>query len=456
VRPAPLCGTIGARRFARRTSTDTVRAARWIALALLVAAGGAVVWSLARDPQPSSTEIAPRVVDAGGGGANASSPSPSAGDPTSVSAPDRQQQPRPAPGMRQLRAHLTGPSGLSLEGSVSFALVRSSVAGDVSTQLASRRIQADTAELDVPASVADGDSALWNSSTFQLWCHHSALGDAGAPLERGAREVTLRFEAPTTLDVILQNLPEAALPKVRVAAGSSAPHRTLGQRTAHGWRLAPLAPGEFDVTVSLDEDDLPGSPQIDLHRRKLRVGAGGSTEVISLEPLAPLEVHAPELAPGTTVELTRVGSPALPAGRGARQRLLDLEHRARWRWLPAGTYRVEAAQGRARGETLAVVPEDREVRLTLAEPDALRVVVVDEAGALFHAGLRDGDFVLAIEGIEVTSGVQGKEELARRLIAQAEIRLRVARGAEELDVRLETAAFAPERLGGQFRPSFRR
>ncbi|MBL8692779.1 MAG: PDZ domain-containing protein [Planctomycetes bacterium] len=433
-----------------------MRAARWIAFASLAVAGGAAAWVLSREMRPRPTGDVGISGAPSGGGSSASAPTVAPQGPSSEGGPNEQEQPPPTPGMRLLRAHLASPSGVALEGSVAFALVRSSVVGDVSTQIRSRRLKVDTAELEVPAAVADGDPALWNSSTFQLWCRHSVLGDAGAPLERGAREVTFRFEAPAALDVLLQNLPAQALGQVRIAASAAAPHQTLAQRTADGWRLAPLAPGEFDLTVFLEEDDLPGSPQIELHRRRVRIGQGGATEVISLEPLAPLEVFAPEIAAGTTVELARIGSPGLPAGRGARRRLLDAEHRARWRWLPLGTYRVEAAQGKARGETLAVVPEDREVRLTLAEPDALRVVVVDEGGALFHAGLRDGDFVLAIDGIEVTSGAQGKEEIARRLSGQAEIRLRVARGAEELDVRLETAAFAPERLGGQFRPSFRR
>jgi S1-C subfamily serine protease len=165
-------------------------------------------------------------------------------------------------------------------------------------------------------------------------------------------------------------------------------------------------------------------------------------------------VHAPGLAEGTWLFLTRVGD----EGRrhffvGGSNATLDGERRARFEGLLAGAY-VLAANGLP--EEVAVTLPCGELYLDARAPDCLRVAIGDQEGALYRAGLRAGDLIVGAQGKDFDRA----EELWR-LFAETRaerIALSVLHGRERLELSLPVVRFGPrwlEELGGMLTPATR-
>jgi hypothetical protein len=78
---------------------------------------------------------------------------------------------------------------------------------------------------------------------------------------------------------------------------------------------------------------------------------------------------------------------------------------------------------------------------------AARVVRIDEASALYAAGLRGGDEVLALGGKPLQDAVDFESRMAA-LRGGDDVRLLVRRGARELEIAARLAPMVPERLEG--------
>jgi S1-C subfamily serine protease len=99
-------------------------------------------------------------------------------------------------------------------------------------------------------------------------------------------------------------------------------------------------------------------------------------------------------------------------------------------------------------------PAQKPIAFVAEAVNALRVVITDTAGRLAKAGLKSGDFVVAIDGREFSK----REELDRiRLsLAAEEVTLTIQRAGERFEVVVPRTFLNDEKAaGGRFRESSR-
>jgi len=243
-----------------------------------------------------------------------------------------------------------GPGGTPLE-DLEFRWMHRQDGGSRSGSIRGRRAP-DGAYWLLPKAEFFGE---WPSGTsFRLTIEHAQLGARELELEEGQREVTVTFEEPVSLVVVVGGyLGSGYESRVEVSLArkeEGGPPQGLRGRGSFGGRegLSPegvvrydnLAPGTWEVGLNIRSGDHRSSP---VHSREVRALSGEVRVEISLPELYELTVLAPELPVGTRVALMQDRDPehggGFPASSDAR---LEDDQRASFDGLVAGRYRLWA------------------------------------------------------------------------------------------------------------------
>lgn len=314
---------------------------------------------------------------------------------------------------------------------------------------------------------ADFFGAWGKETSYTLTVVHSALGEREIALEQGQREVEVSYAEPVTLIVVVAGyagssyvgkLQISLAPVVENPPENARGHRSYNTRSNGEDAFSPegvarfdnLAPGRWklDLMVQTGEWQTRSVQTVEVLATH-----GEQTVALDLPALYDLGVVAPGLTEGSYLFLTPASGDGSEAGSfdGNSHAQLGADGRALFRGLKAGDYVL-----RANGvpESIEVTVPCAEVLLEAKQPDCLRVAIGDLEGTMYKAGLRAGDLVVAVDGVEFGSNPNMYESL----MGEGPMELTVLRDGKTFALTLQRLDMSSDwwsTLGGMLSPASR-
>ena len=244
---------------------------------------------------------------------------------------------------------------------------------------------------------------------FFLQLRHTEFADSRLPLQAGQTELEVTLDWNATLSVTCTGLSSELSPRDLYLSVSMSP-RGRGVRIADepseegAWEFEGLNPGVVTIQV------LARSEERSLHTgRTLVTGtselvSGVNRFVLELPPLHTLIVEAPELLTGTQFELA--SSSVSPTSERTwidsdREERVNDRGELVFELVPPGSYHL--AEGTT-GQGMMLKVPGGPYRYEPRSADGWRLAFDTESGSLHEAGLRNGDFVISVDGRRVTDG----------------------------------------------------
>ncbi len=306
----------------------------------------------------------------------------------------------------------------------------------------------------------------WPEETgYQLTVEHSELGNREIQLQEGQREVSVTFEEPASIVVVVAGYAGSRyVGQLQVhlapAAGEDdgPPYWAMSSRRGSGEgafsadgvaRFDGLAPGGWEVhlLVKVGEWETQSVQSVEV-----QVPSGERTVSMSLPTLYDLVVVAPGLSEDTWLHLRKNDEDAEAFSfASSRSGSVGADGRAVFENLTAGQYTLNA---NGVPEPVEVTVPCGDVYLEAREPDCLRVANGDMEGALYQAGLRAGDLIIGADGEEFASASSVWELFQ----GEGEVNLIVLRGGERLEFTMKRFAIGSDwwgKLGGMLTPATR-
>ena len=311
-----------------------------------------------------------------------------------------------------------------------------------------------------------------DETSYTLTVEHESLGDKQVELEQGVHEIELRYAEPVTLVVQVNGYPGSGYESrlviqiVEVAADmdEQAWWHWNGRNDDGSDSFSPdgevrfegLAPGSWEARLrfkgSGSGSRFGGMTRV-LASGRATAEAGEARIELSLPALHDLVVRAPMMAGKGHLQLSKPdeeGSGGFQFGIGEHA-AVDEDGLAVFEDLVAGDYVIG---GYGLTESVSVTVPCGEVLIESRAHDCVRVAIGDTEGALYRAGLRAGDLIVAVDGTEL----EEVRNAWKVLMGEGEARLTVLRAGGRLDVSIERVAWGPgwqEQLGGMLTPAFR-
>ncbi|MCB9881549.1 MAG: hypothetical protein H6834_07150 [Planctomycetes bacterium] len=244
-------------------------------------------------------------------------------------------------------------------------------------------------------------------------CH---LGQREAAYVRTpASEVTVRFEQPASLEVMITGITDPALLSqltVSVAEETDGNHHVGGGESPQGAMtvVAGLQPGPHVVILSLRADR---HRTMELARQPIVLASGKNVTTIAAPALHRVGITFEDHEPGSRVHLRA------DRDRGwssSWEGTLDANRHVSFDLVPPGRYRVSSSGS---GEMEFEVSGSIEVTFQKTERNALRVSTVRPGSYAEEVGFLKGDLVIGVDGQEfenellmrtVFMGAMGKEQ----------------------------------------------
>lgn len=314
---------------------------------------------------------------------------------------------------------------------------------------------------------ADFFGAWGKESSYTLTVVHAQLGEREIALAQGQREVDVSFTEPVTLVVVVAGyagsgyvgkLGVALAPVVEGQPDTDPENSMRRTRSGDGDPFSPegvarfegLAPGRWKLDLMVETGEWQKRSV-----RTVEVVAthGEQTVSMDLPALYDVAVVAPGLSEGTYLILNRTSGEssggALVDGNSFAQ--VDADGRAVFRGLSAGEYVL-----RANGvpEPVEITVPCGEVLLEAKEPDCLRVAIGDMQGAMYQAGLRAGDLIVAVDGAQLGSG----QNIYESIMGEGSMELTVLRDGKTFSFSLQRIHMGSDwwsDLGGMLSPATR-
>ncbi|QDU84837.1 hypothetical protein Pla163_19530 [Planctomycetes bacterium Pla163] len=298
------------------------------------------------------------------------------------------------------------------------------------------------------------------------------FGAATVELGPDQRDVVVQFAVPVSLLVNVARVEESgtlgrlqvSIAKVdEVAQGSNGfyyGYSGMGFGGGGSDRKVPLdgevrfdsiAPGRYTVSLAIGERW--NSRTVDT--REVDVLEGEVTVDMVAPVLYDLRVVAPQVAKGTNLFLRerKEGEEERirRSFRGGMNATVDEQGNAIFEDLVAGDYTLSA--NGLPGEMNVSVPST-DVLFDARSPDALRVTISDVEGRLYLAGVRSGDIVIAVSGVDAGSADAMRNALYRPE-AGVEQTLTVLREGSQMTFTLAAQGTGDSKgPGGSLRPTF--
>lgn len=250
--------------------------------------------------------------------------------------------------------------------------------------------------------------------TYSMRVTHPDYGQKNVPLTQGQMRVDVQFDEPISIRVQVDGYANCAVKgRLRVTAkfladgNSGREYWTGGQGdpkvdSSGVAVLEGLVPGRYQVTLNLGtemwNERRVASQEVDARRK--------NTPCNFAAPVVhDVTVIAPTLSKGTYMYMRPVtdendGMQGRFRGRGSLNAELDENLRATFRDVVPGAYTLG---GNNASDTMEVTVPCGEIVFSPRVMDALEVRISDIEGILYVAGLRPGDRILEVVGIESTA-----------------------------------------------------
>lgn len=359
-----------------------------------------------------------------------------------------------------LRAY--GPSGNPL-GDLDFRWTARSGTGSSSGGLAARRAPDGAYWLRPKAAYFE---AWGEEDSFTLTVQHSELGDKQVSLVEGQREVDVTYEEPVAIVVVVagyagsEYVGRLKLALTPLDGEDERASRRIGQMLSSGngeqqispegvARFEGLAPGRWKVELQVGTDRWRGRT---VETVEVQAGFGEQAVAMSVPVLYDVVVISSRLEAGTQLRLgvpKKVGNGLSFSNSAVAS--FDADGRAVFEDLSPGEY---VLFGSGIGSNVEITVPSADVYLDEELPDCFRVAIGDTQGALYAAGLRAGDLIVAVNGADF--GTVSKAHSFFR--GDGEVPVTVLRDGERLEF---SVAQVPEggewleTLGGMLTPASR-
>lgn len=279
-------------------------------------------------------------------------------------------------------------------------------------------------------------------------------GTTGVPIRLGVREVVMMFESPATIEVVVTGVDDWRLRnllRVRIGEQEST---ALAERAS--LVFGPLAPGDYKVQLFWQRTDWRGRV---LSEMTTQVKPGANTAQIACPPLYRVVCEMAGAADGDLVTLERAdarkpGSPrphpaAFDRRNSGYARSRVSAERALFEFVPAGEYFIEGMSVRVAGDTAVTYQKPKFL--------GLRVGVLGSSGAMAGWGLRDGDLLMAVNGVTLDHDDSKRWAVPRPLLRKGKVSLEVLREGSSMSVTAHNEEYlSEESLGGVLEPCFER
>jgi hypothetical protein len=245
------------------------------------------------------------------------------------------------------------------------------------------------------------------------------------------RSVTLRFEAPAVLKVVLQGAMASGahgrlgLALVRHPIGPGSGWAAGAQPDAEGHAvLGPVQPGLHDLVLHVESEE---EPPLELARATLTLQAGENHWSLPVAPVYDVEVEI-DAGEGMQVTLRRKNS--------ANTRLFlygeaNSQGHVVFRNVPAGEYTLTAMPD---GQMSIRVPAGGVIRFAPEPINAMRVRIDNPKGLLAEAGFQSGDLVVGMNGTRFKDTAHLMGLLGEGARLQVPVKLMVLRNGRELTI----------------------
>jgi hypothetical protein len=290
--------------------------------------------------------------------------------------------------------------------------------------------------------------------TTTLTATHEDFGAQSVIVKANAPTLTVQFEAPATVDVVVQGYTSGRYWVSVTGAGRSAfssgrDDQGLVDAEGHA-RVGPLAPGDYTVVLQAAGDSGGHFGRKRLASVEITVRPGENSVSIPLPTLHEVRVEAPGLGEGSalTLELQDAGF------YDRHEANVDGSGVATFEGVPAGTYRLRS-RGASAPMTIQVPPTSHVFEAK--EVNALAVSIQDPQGLLGAAGFQTGDLIYGANGTEFANMVQVQTRFMD--LSSGAVNWMVDRGGSTMTLRAgpwegDMGTLAP-RLGGSFEPASR-
>ncbi len=295
-------------------------------------------------------------------------------------------------------------------------------------------------------------------ATFELMVTATGHGSASTEFRYGQdREVTVNFSETASLEVSIEGYDgsgyegELNADLVREGASNRDPRGQRGRGFDDSGRktLGPVQPGDYTLRI------------------RLQAASFWSSKVIAAIPVT--------LVPGMnreSVRLPRLYSLVVDVAMDPQPESLYLSYREKNTWwadsaevkpngqarfdnIPAGEYTLQA-EDRGDDSRMSVrVPTEGIVTYRPASLNALVVRIRDRDGSYGDLGLRDGDLVIGVDGVELDNSYAIQAKLVEAK-ARDTITLLLQRGGSRVELTVDPRKLADERFrGGSMVPTRR-
>lgn len=290
--------------------------------------------------------------------------------------------------------------------------------------------------------------------TTTLTATHADFGAQSVIVKANAPTLTVQFEAPATVDVVVQGYTSgrywvSVTGVGRSAFSSGRDDQGLVDAEGHA-RVGPVAPGDYTVVLQAAGDSGGHFGRKRLASVEITVRPGENRVSIPLPTLHEVRVEAPGLGEGSalTLELQDAGF------YDRHEANVDGSGVATFEGVPAGTYRLRS-RGASAPMTIQVPPTSHVFEAK--EVNALAVSIQDPQGLLGAAGFQTGDIIYGANGTEFANMVQVQTQFMD--LSSGAVDWMVDRGGSTMTLRAgpwegDMGTLAP-RLGGSFEPASR-
>jgi hypothetical protein len=289
------------------------------------------------------------------------------------------------------------------------------------------------------AYFGNGDS----NDEYTLYANHRELGNREFDVARGTTELTITIATPGTLMVAVPGYQGSGLEgRLTVACTKLTggkpdgriffPNREL--LDADGTKeLEGLEPGSYRVLLTLQAEGSVRSyyDTRTLDMTEVVISAGENRAVLNIPALYDLRVRWPDGKAGARLWLKPEDDSVTQLGQLNVQ--LDEDSLALFEEMPAGHYMLTTGGGVSTLYMRVTIPSD-ELEFAPIAVDCLRVVIEDDTGDYAKIGLRTGDLIVGVDGVEF-DGTPSRSifsELYRS--KSASLILLVERGGERIEL----------------------
>lgn len=297
---------------------------------------------------------------------------------------------------------------------------------------------------------------------YRLFVENPRFGVRIARVPTGARDLEVRFEAPAVPTLRLVGFGEhAAGRRVAVEVDPAGPVDPGGQPrwprfeptaiAADGTvALGRLQPGRWRIRVVCKPDARTGRSDFAVASATIDLGPGPREISLPFPELTTLTI-ALKAGVRESLMLASIDVPYLEDEGVARDVYSDATGTITFTDLPPGLYELYASGGRS---MVVEVPSSKTIAFVPEAVNAQRIVITDPKGRLESAGLRSGDFIVAIDGQEFAT--RDVLDRIQKSLQGPDVTLTVVRGEKFFEVVLERTLLKDEKAaGGRFRDASR-